>query len=86
MSTLILSIGAPPKRPRKPIQNSQRKALRAWYYDDSNQAYGYHLNSYIGSEIIGVKWARLNNEAIWEAANLTFSWSEFQPNAQNSWK
>ena len=38
MSTLNLPIGAsPPKYPRKPIQNSQRKALRAWYYDDSNQ-------------------------------------------------
>ena len=38
MSTLNLLIGAPPsKRPRKPIQDSQRKALRAWYYDDSNQ-------------------------------------------------
>ncbi len=51
------------------LQNSQRKALRAWYYDDSNQVsmgrfkmeacsrwwqqtYGYHLNSFIASEIM----------------------------------
>ncbi len=82
MSTLNLFIGAPPsKRPRKPIQDSQRKALRAWYYDDSNQVsmrrsklkacsrwwqqtYDYHLSSFIASEIISFKWARLNNEAI----------------------
>ncbi len=38
MSTLNLPIGAPPsKRPRKPIQDTQGKALRAWYYNDSNQ-------------------------------------------------
>jgi hypothetical protein len=81
MSTLNLLIGLPPKRPRKPIQNSQQKALRTWYYDDSNQAlmgrfkleacsrwwqqsYGYHLNSSTASEIISVKWAWLDNEAI----------------------
>ncbi len=63
------------------MENSQRKALRAWYYDDSNQVsmrrskleacsrwwqqtYGYHLYSSTASEIISVKWARLDNEAI----------------------
>ncbi len=84
MSTLNLPIGVSPfKRSRKPIQDSQRKALRTWYYDDSNQIsmkrfklkacsrwwqqiYDYHLSSFIASEIISFKWARLNNEAISE--------------------
>jgi len=76
----IIHLPLTPKRPRKPIQNSQRKIIRAWYYDDSNQpsmgrsklkacrwwqqTYGYHLNSFTASEIISVKWARLDNEAI----------------------
>ena len=60
------------KRSRKVISNSQRKALRDWYNDDSNgkqflkfasqwwlKTYGYELNISTCGEILSQQWAYL---------------------------
>ena len=65
---------------RKAIANSQRRALRAWYFDQSDgpktqadasvwwqQAYGYHLNSSTVSEILSYKYDFLEAEPCNEA-------------------
>ena len=80
-------MSAPPaKRSRKSIQNSQRKALRVWYNDDSNGKqslesasqwwltfYGYKLNTSTVSEILSQKWAHLDDKSIhiWQDSRRT---------------
>ena len=67
----------PAKQSRKAIKASQRKALRAWYNDDSNgkqslqsagqwwlRTYGYVLNSSTCSDILSEKWAHLDDTPI----------------------
>ena len=67
----------PAKKSRKAIKVSQRKALRAWYNDDSNgkqslrsagqwwlRTYGYVLNSSTCGEILSQKWAYLDDTSI----------------------
>jgi hypothetical protein len=64
------------KRPRMAIQNSQRKALRAWYCDPTttlgakktladastwwNSQYGYSISASTASEILSSKYAHLD--------------------------
>ena len=63
---------------RRSITNAQRRALRAWFFNDSfssmdrkaqsdaslwwKETYGYHLNSSTVSEILSYKYAYLDEE------------------------
>ena len=85
-------MSAPPaKRTRKSIQNSQRKALRVWYNDDSNgkqslesasqwwlTTYGYKLNTSTVSEILSQKWAHLDDKSI-------HTWQDSRRNREAKW-
>ena len=82
---------SPAKRTRKSIQNSQRKALRVWYNDDSNgkqslesasqwwlTTYGYKLNTSTASEILSQKWAHLDDKSI-------HTWQDSRRNREAKW-
>ena len=68
---------SPKKKPRKVIKDSQKKALRDWYNDDSNEKqffrsssrwweeqYDYALNIFTLSEIFSQKWAHLDEKLV----------------------
>ncbi|GJC98971.1 centromere binding protein B [Colletotrichum higginsianum] len=84
---------------RKSIANSQRRALRAWFYDTTNgpksqadasvwwkEAYGYHLNSSTVSEILSYKYDFLDVTDASASANANAASDERRRDRPTKWE